>query len=473
MWYDRLENKALWKIFAEISAIPRESKKEDGIRSYLLAWAKERGFEAKTDKVGNVAIKAPASKGCEKLPGVVLQGHMDMVCVKTADSSHDFSSDPIEIVKKGDTLKAKDTTLGADNGIAIAIALSIMDDRSAKHGPLEALFTVDEETGTTGAKNLDPGLVSGRYLINLDSERFGEICIGCAGSAAIEGSCKAKLSKAEGEALKVRISGLLGGHSGNDIDKRRGNATKILARYLNRLPEFRIASFSGGIRSNVIPFEAEAVILVPDKSIAIGIADNLRKDLISEYTAEPGLRFEVTPCKAPELALSEKKSQKIVSSLIALPAGVREMLEDFPAPEISDNLAIAKLEDGEFSVKLFIRSSSNSKKEALIEEILAILEAFGYKAKITASDPAWAPEKDDPFTKNVIKLFRKHTGVKPAVSVQHGIVECGMLIARIPDMKAVSFGPDITEAHSVNETLDIRSSEAIASCVKAMLEDLR
>ena len=279
MWYSKLSNRRLWQAFNEISRIPRESGNEEGIRNYLLSWAEKHSLEAKADSKGNVVIYAKATKGCEKLPAIALQGHMDMVCVKRPNSKHDFLIDPIAIETDGVTIRAKGTSLGADNGIAIAMILSILSDPKAQHGPVEAIFTVEEETGLGGVYALDTELVKARRLINLDSEEEGLIYTGCAGGLDLEATLKYKTEAATGTALKVKVSGLLGGHSGSEIHKERGNAIKILARYLNRLPSFSLASIDGGTRHNVIPSTAEAVITVEDKDVALSLAAAMQEEL--------------------------------------------------------------------------------------------------------------------------------------------------------------------------------------------------
>lgn len=471
MWYSNLENKALWKAFDEISRIPRASKHEEAIRKYLIAWASEHGLECKTDKIGNIVIKAPASKGLEKRPAIAIQAHVDMVCVKTADSDHDFSKDPISIICDGKTITADRTTLGGDDGIGVAIALSILADKEAKHGPIEGIFTVDEETGMTGAINIDPSIVDAKYLINLDSETEGEIAVGCAGGMEVSGKCRVKYDEAEGYPLKVRVSGLLGGHSGSEIHLERGNAIKIVARYLNRLPSFQIASFTGGTLHNVIPFSAEAVITVPDKDVALSIAENLRKELENEFReSDPGLKFEVSDTEMPMQALKRKKSQKIADALLSLPHGVRSRIPSMmDTVETSVNFATARLDDKQFSVVFSIRSMIDSKKMAFAEEIETILETYGFTSKASGASPAWEKSDDTEFAKQFIKLYKKISGKTPQLKVLHGILECGILASRIPGLSAISIGPDVKDVHSVKETLSVASSERIAACVREML----
>ena len=266
MWYEGLKDKRMWEIFESISRVPRESGNEEGIRNFLLSWANENGFKSARDEVGNVFIYADATKGYESIPAIALQGHMDMVCVKKEGSSHDFTKDPIEIEYDGKFIKAKDTTLGADNGIAIAMALALISDPESQHGPIEIIITVSEETGLTGAFNLDPSKVSAKRMINLDSEEEGIIYIGCAGGIDLDSTITfERKENTYKRGYKIEVSGLLGGHSGGEIDKERGNAIKILARVLKNIGKFSLAQISGGTKRNVIPSYAYAIISTDNK----------------------------------------------------------------------------------------------------------------------------------------------------------------------------------------------------------------
>lgn len=475
MWYSSLENKGLWKAFNEVCKYPRESGNEEGIRNFLLSWAKSHGYEAKSDSTGNVVIYAPATKGCEDIPTIALQGHMDMVCVKTAKSKHDFLTDPIEVVVDGEYIRAKGTTLGADNGIAIAMILDILSDKNAEHGPIEAIFTVEEETGLTGAYNLDTDLISARRLINLDSEEEGIIYTGCAGGIDLDAWLKYRTEAATGIPLKISVSGLLGGHSGGDINKERGNAIKILARYLDRLPSFAIAEIEGGTRRNVIPSTASAVITVSDKDIALSTAASLQEELSNEYkVSDPGVKLIVEDAPMPSLTMKKKKSRKLVNLLFASPHGVRAMGTVIEGVvETSDNLAIVNLCEGKAHVKYSIRSNVDSRKMLLTYEIQTIADALGFKTKATGSYPAWEPDPDSPLTKQVSKAYKKLTGKKPHITAIHAGLECGILNDKIPGMDSISIGPELHDVHSVNENLNIASAERLSSLLKKMLPLLK
>ena len=475
MWYDKLNNKRLWKIFTEISAIPRESGNEEGIRAYLLSWAGKNGIEAFSDKKGNVYMKKAATAGCEKLPSVALQAHMDMVCVKKEGVTHDFTSDPIKIKTDGVKVTASGTSLGADDGLGVAMILDILSDPKAEHGQIEAIFTVEEETGLGGAYAIEPEKITSRRLINLDSEEEGIIYIGCAGGIDIEANMKLKYEKAEGQALLVKVSGLLGGHSGGEIHKERANAIKILARYLNRLPSFRIASINGGTRHNVIPSSAEAVIIVDSDEIAMRMQKMLQEELKDEYSVtDPGITITVTKTELPSIAIKAKKSQKIADFLFTAPHGVKAMSSKIEGiVETSDNLAIVRTDDDKLILHFSVRSSSESAKMALSYEIMTLAEAFSFKVKAGNSYPAWAPDPSSKLVKETAAAYRKITGRKAVITAIHAGLECGIINSLIPGMESVSIGPELRDVHSVNENVDAASAERTAEFIKKMLPMLK
>ena len=475
MWYSKLNNKRLWKIFSEISSIPRESGNEAGIREYLLSWAKTNGIEASADEKGNVYMSKPGTKGLEVLPPVALQAHVDMVCVKKEGSSHDFTKDPIKIKTDGEYIYADGTSLGADDGLGVATILDILSDPSAEHGPIEGIFTVEEETGLGGAYAIDAKKIKARRLINLDSEEEGILYIGCAGGIDIDASMKLKYEKAEGTALSVKVSGLLGGHSGGEIHKGRGNAISILARYLDRLPSFQIASISGGTRRNVIPSSAEAVITVRDKDAALSQAKTLQEELSSEYrNTDPDVRLTVCETNMPDTVIKAKKSQKIAGLLFASPHGVKDMSSEIPGiVETSDNLAIVTISKDRIYVIYTVRSNVDSRKMEMMSRILTLTEAFGFKAKAGSSYPAWAPDTSSGLAKEVAAAYKKITGKKIQVTAIHAGLECGIINSIIPGMESVSLGPNLWNVHSINEKADVASAERTAEFVKKMLPTLR
>lgn len=475
MWYDNLENKRLWSIFEEISEIPRESGNEEGIRNYLLSWAKKNNISATKDRVGNVIMKAPATVGYESLPSIALQGHMDMVCVKREGSKHDFTKDPIEIVEENGIIHAKDTSLGADNGIAIALILDIFSDPNANHGKLEGIFTISEETGLNGAFGIDASLIESRRLLNLDSEEEGIFFIGCAGGIEIDATKKAKWVEAKGDAINVKVSGGLGGHSGGEINKERANAISVLGRFLNRLSYYQIAAISGGTRRNVIPSSAEATIVVKDKEIAKTIAKALDRELKCEYSiSDKDLKLEIEDCALPEKALDKSSSSKLGDLLFTSPAGVKSMSLAIPGiVETSDNLAIVSLDENEAKVVWSVRSSVESAKMNLAYQIQTLAEAYGFNSVLSGSYPAWPPNPKSKFTKEVATAYKRITGKKATITAIHAGLECGILNEAISGMDSLSIGPNLFDVHSVNEHIEAASAERTANFVKEMLKDIK
>ena len=476
MWYDRLNNKRLWSIFEELERIPRESGNEEGVRTWLLKWAEEHDIKAISDKVGNVIMYVPATEGYEDLPSIALQGHMDMVCVRRDGSDHDFSKDPIEVVTDGNIVYAKDTSLGADNGIAIATALDIFSDPDAEHGPLEGIFTVSEETGLTGAYGIEKELIHSRRLLNLDSEEEGIIYIGCAGGIEVDGKAKAKWTEAEGDALKIKISGLLGGHSGGEIHKGRANAINIFGRLLNRIPgTFQIASLCGGTRRNVIPSSLEAVILVKDRETVKSIASHLSEEIRNEYKAtDPDIKLSVEDTEKPEKAIDKNLSGKLGDLLFISPFGVYAMSAELPGVvETSDNLAITSLNEDELSIVWSIRSSIESAKLNMAYRIATLSERFGFSAIISGDYPAWQPNPASRFTKEVAEAYERIEGKKPTITAIHAGLECGIINEKIEGMDSLSIGPNLFDVHSVNEHVEVSSAERTASFVKRMLKEIK
>lgn len=475
MWYDKLNNKRLWSIFEEIERIPRESGNEEGIRQFLLNWGKEHKLETVVDGVGNVIMKCPATKGFETVPSVALQGHMDMVCVKKEGSPHDFTKDPIEVVEENGIIHAKDTSLGADNGIAIALILDIFSDPESEHGKLEGIFTVAEETGLIGAFGIDASLIESRRLLNLDSEEEGVFYIGCAGGIEIDATHKLSWTDAEGEAIKVKISGCLGGHSGSEIGKQRANAINLLGRFLNRVPGYQIAEISGGTRRNVIPSTSSAIIVVSDKENVKIIARDLLEELKGEYAiSDPAINIELEDCSLPKKAITKNISSKIGDLLFTSPTGVKAMSLSLPGiVETSDNLAIVDMTEEEIKVIWSVRSSVESSKLNLAYQIQTLAEAYGFQSVLSGDYPAWQPNPQSKFTEEVSASYKKITGKDPVITAIHAGLECGIINKAVAGMDSLSLGPNLFDVHSVNEHVEVLSAERTAAFVKAMLKDMR
>lgn len=476
MWFDNLKEKRLWSYFNDISSIPRESGNEEGVASFLLDWAGKNGIFAVKDSTGNVIMKKPASKGCENYPPVALQGHMDMVCVKREGSKHDFKKDPIDIVCDGKYISAKDTSLGGDDGIAIAIMLDILSDDTLVHGPVECICTVNEEVGLTGAFGLEERFVSARQLINLDSEEEDIFYIGCAGGLDVTVNKTYEAVETSGEkTVEVEISGLLGGHSGGDIHRMRANAIAVFARYLNSLPYSRIVSAEGGTKRNVIPSYLKAVILVKDTGEALREAEKLQADLRVEYShSDPGITISVKETAAAATALPEDVSGNVTNILVSSPNGVIAYSQTLPGiVETSCNLAILKIDGERAEIIYSVRSSIESAKKNVAAEIGRLSKSNGFEVSCGDGYPGWIPNPSSPLTAKLAACYEEYTGKKPEITAIHAGLECGIINSKIPGMDSVSIGPNMTDIHSVNEHLDIASAERLMGFLRASLKEMK
>jgi dipeptidase D len=480
---DGLTPPLVWKYFAEISAIPRGSKNEAAIAKYVLRTAKRLGLAAKQDAAGSVIVRKPASPGREHAPGVCLQGHLDMVCEKTPETKHDFLKDGLELKRVDGFLMANGTTLGADNGIAVATNLAIMEDRSLVHGPLEFLFTVDEETGLTGASHLEPGFVTSRILLNLDSEEEGELYVGCAGGRDTQGHWPVTFEAAPkgAAAWSITVAGLRGGHSGLEIDKNRGNAIKILTRLLIAAAGAgaRISTAHGGSKRNAIPRDAAAIVCVPPAKAAgmKAAVETLSGAIAAEIApVEPGFAVAVSPVEGARgfKVLPRGLQAKLLLTLAALPHGVMKMSSDIPGlVETSSNVAVLTTDRKGITVATSQRSPVASEIDEIAQTVSAVFELGG--ARIRASDgyPGWKPDLDSPILKVAQDTYRRMFGVDPAVKAVHAGLECGIIGEKYPGMDMVSFGPTMTGVHSPDEKLDTASVPKFFSFLLGILENVK
>lgn len=464
-----LKPEAVWGYFEEICQIPRSSKKEEKIIAFMLDWAQKQGLQAKRDKAGNVLISKPASKGRENAPTVVLQAHLDMVCEKNSDTIHDFDKDPIRPYVDGEWVKAKGTTLGADDGIGLAACMAVLSSKDIKHGPIECLFTVDEETGLTGAFALQPRFINGRILLNLDSEDEGEMFIGCAGGidTVVRLGYTTETLAADAFALKVQVKGLQGGHSGDDIDKGRGNAIKILNRFLwdmNAKYGIRVALLEGGNLRNAIAREAEAVI-----TVSYRLKEQLRVDF-NVYAAEmenvwhitePGLRMTLETTDLPVRVLDTQSTNALLNSLYACPHGVFSMSYRMPGlVETSTNLAAVRfIENNTILITTSQRSDINSEKFNIANMVEAVFTLAGAKVEHGEGYPGWVPNPESPIVKVAVESYKKLFGKTPVVRSIHAGLECGLFLEKYPDMDMVSFGPTLRGVHSPDEKINIKTVE--------------
>ena len=463
-----LEPELVWKYFAEISEIPRCSKKEERISQYVVDKAKELGLEANRDRFMNVVVRKPASPGHEGASMLCLQGHLDMVCEKNKGVDHDFDQDPIELVREGNVLMANGTTLGADNGIAVATNLAIMEDKSLEHGPLEFLFTIDEETGLTGAGNLGKGFIESKTLMNLDSEDEGVLYVGCAGGADTNGTWKVGFMRAPGGSVPMRlqVKGLQGGHSGLEIDKGRGNSLKIINRVLLALHDVgaRLSSIEGGNKRNAIPREAEAIVFVPkDKARKAGaVAKKFNETVKAELaTVEPGLSISLERVKATENKVIKKDEQKrILQTIAGLPDGVTKMSADIPGlVETSTNVAVLTTGKSTISLETSQRSSVASEIDEIVQSVAAIFELGGAKVELDAGYPGWKPDLNSQILATAKSTYKELFGVAPEVKAVHAGLECGIIGEKYPGMDMVSFGPTLEAVHSPDEKIYVDSVE--------------
>lgn len=454
--------------FDEVCQVPRPSKKEEKIRAYLLDFAKKHNLEAKTDEAGNVLIKKAASAGMENLKTVILQSHIDMVCEKNKDTEHNFETDPIQTYIDGEWLRAKGTTLGADNGIGVATELAVLASDDIKHGPIECLFTVDEETGLTGAFALKEGFMNGDILLNLDSEDDGELFIGCAGGANTTAIYPFPTEKAPQGwfFFRVSVKGLTGGHSGDDISKNRANANKLLNRFLVQTMQkygMRLADIEGGNLHNAIPREAHALCAVPmEYKEAVRVDLNIFiSEIENEYSAtEPNLSMDLESEAPVEYVMEQKAMERFLLSIYAVHHGVYAMSQDIPGlVETSSNLASIKVCDGTIKVVTSQRSSILSSRKDMSQMVSAAFILGGATVTTGEGYPGWKPNPSSEILKIAVESYKKLFGVEPKVKAIHAGLECGLFLQKYPSLDMVSFGPTLRGVHSPDERMLIPTVE--------------
>lgn len=459
-----LEPKALWKNFYSLTQIPRPSRKEGKVIEFVKKFGEDLGLETKVDEVGNVIIKKPATAGMEDRKGIILQGHLDMVPQKNSDTAHDFEKDPIDAYIDGDWVTARGTTLGSDNGMGVSATMAILEATDLEHGPIEALFTIDEETGMTGAEGLKAGLLDGDILLNLDSEDEGELYIGCAGGVNTE----AQASYEEEDlpenmaAYQIIVKGLKGGHSGLDINLGRGNANKIInALVVTAAPKYglRIASFEGGNLRNAIPREAFAVVAINENKKAefetfVSEFDEIVKDEFDE--ADPGVEVSAKAVDKPAKVMSDKAQANLFKAVADCPNGAIAMSKELKGiVETSTNLAIVKAGNGKMEIASLQRSLSEDGKNEIAKAVRTALTNAGFKAESSGDYPGWNPNPDSPILKAMKEVYKAKFGKTPEVKVIHAGLECGLLGSVYPNWDMISFGPTIRWPHSPDEKVKI------------------
>lgn len=476
-----LQPQGLWSKFYDLTQIPRPSGQKEAVSAFLANYGRSLGLETIVDGIGNVIIRKPASPGYENHPGVILQGHMDMVPQKNNDTNFDFAKDPIEAYVDGEWVTAKGTTLGADNGIGVAAAMAILADKSVVHPPLEVLVTVDEETGMYGAFALEGGLLQGKTLLNLDSEAEGELYVGCAGG--VDTTAKFAYTPVEVEegdvAVKVSVTGCKGGHSGCDIHLQRANANKLLFRFLKEAVanyEARLASVEGGSLRNAIPREASAVITIP----AEGLDDIM--DLVAECEdlfiaecdgVEDNIHFIAEQVECPVTELPEDVQDFLIHAITACPHGVYRVIPELPdVVETSNNLAMLTTENNCVTVMCLTRSSVESRKEELQEIIQSVFAMAGAEVEFSGSYPGWKPNLKSHILEVMQQTYQTNYGVEPRVIIIHAGLECGIIGRNYPGMDMISFGPTIKYPHSPDERVNIATVAKFYEFLLATLKAL-
>lgn len=479
-----LNPESVWKHFHAITQIPRPTGQMDEITKMVLDFGKSLNLEVKKDRVGNVLIKKPASKGYENSKTVILQSHLDMVPQKNADTKHDFAKDPIETIIDGDWVKARSTTLGADNGVGCAMMMAVLEDNNLQHPPIEALFTIDEEVGMDGANGLEKGFLDGTLMLNLDTEEDGELCVGCAGGVDVNVNFQFKTDTEIDKGnitYKLSLTGLKGGHSGTQIHLGRANANKLMNRFLKDIVsnyEARLASIDGGSLRNAIPRESFVVVTVPEQ-----LAEDLT-DLVAEYEAlfreefagiEDSISFKAEKTEMPSSLFPVEIQDDLINAVEGCPNGVISMLADFPGVvESSLNLALVKSSEGNIDVKLLVRSSSESRKEWVASSVESVFMLAGAKVEFDGDYPGWQPNAHSELLNKMEKIYLEKYGERPNILVIHAGLECGIIQSNVEQkLDIVSFGPTIRGAHSPDETVEIKAVEKSYDYLVSILEQLK
>ncbi len=472
-----IEPKKVFHWFYELNRIPRCSGNEKEISIFLVSFAREKNLEVYQDDMYNIIIKKEASEGYNNSDPIIIQGHMDMVCIKGESSNHDFTKDPIEMIVEGDIMRANNTTLGGDDGIAVAYGLAILDSDDLKHPPIELLITTGEETGMDGALSLTNKHLSGKVLLNIDSEEEGIFLVSCAGGANKITTFKIEREKKSGNGIEITISGLKGGHSGMEIIKQRANAIKLLGRILEECNEkfnIRLSEIKGGTKHNAIPSDAKAVILTEDIDNVMKVIEKLTKDLKEEYSVEDsGLNINTKKVSVEEI-YTKRLSDDLIDFIMMIPDGVQYMSKDIEGlVQTSLNNAIIEETDGYIQMTTSVRSAS----ESSLRELLSILNVIAKRTDAETDErnayPAWQYDKDSKVREKAVKVYEALFGKKPQVSAIHAGLECGVLKKILPDTDMISFGPNLYDVHTEKEHLSISSVQRVWEFLVKLLEELK
>ena len=469
MVLDKLEPRSVFRFFEDLAAIPHGSGNTRAVSDYCVRFAEQRGLEHYRDELNDVIIIAPATPGYESAPPLLIQGHLDMVCATAADCGKDMTKEGLELFVDGDFVGARGTTLGGDDGIAVAMALAILDDPAIPRPRLEAVFTVDEETGMFGANALDVSHLTGRTMLNLDSEEEGVFTVSCAGGARVRLRWNVTREKVTALPLHLSVDGLTGGHSGVEIDKGRANANILMGRLLRELSkrcELRLRSMQGGMADNVIPFacEAEVSVAPEDADAVFTLVETLNGQFAKEFAfGDPNIRLSASLGALTELeVLTAADTRAILNALTLLPNGIQAMSHDIPGlPETSLNLGVVSLADDAAKLTFSVRSSVSSRKQKIIDKLSCVAEVCGAEFEVSGQYPAWEYRAESPLRERMVRVYREQYGKDPAVVAIHAGLECGILSEKLPGLDCVSFGPDLLDIHTAAERMRISSVQRV------------
>ena len=476
-----LNPQCVWKNFHALTQIPRPSGHLEKIQQFLLDFGKEAGVEVFKDEADNIVMRKPASPGMENRKGVILQAHMDMVPQKTPESTHDFEKDPIEAYVDGEWVRAKGTTLGADNGIGVAAIMAVMEDKTLKHGPVEALITADEETGMFGANGLPAGELNGDILLNLDSETWGKFVIGSAGGINVTATLDYQEVETDPEdaALRITLKGLRGGHSGLEIHEGRANANKLMVRFVREAIEeceARLASWHGGNMRNAIPFKAEVVLTLPKENVAAlkELVEAWKEDFTDEYKGiESGIEFYAEEVETPKMQVPVEIQDNLVDAIYACHDGVVRMIPSYPdVVETSSNLAIIDIADGNALIKLLPRSSREDMKDYIVKMIESCFNMAGMKIETSGSYGGWDPNPDSEILHLLLKVYKELNNEDGIIQVDHAGLECSIILGKYPHLDVVSMGPTMKSPHTTTERALWATVEPFWALLKKTLEEI-
>lgn len=476
-----LQPQCIWKNFYALTQVPRPSGHLEKIQQFLLDFGKQAGVESFKDPAGNIVFRKPASPGMENHKGVILQAHMDMVPQKTPESTHNFETDPIEPWIDGEWVKAKGTTLGADNGLGVAAIMAIMEDKTLVHGPINALITADEETGMYGANDLPENELEGDILMNLDSEHWGKFVIGSAGGIDVTATLeyKEEETNADDAAVKVTLKGLRGGHSGLEIHEGRANANKLMARFVREVIETvdaRLVCWQGGNMRNAIPFKAEVVLTLPKENVDVlkESVEEWKADFIDQYKCiESGIEFYAEEVERPKTQVPEEINDNLINAILACHDGVVRMIPSYPdVVETSSNLAIINIADGKAAIKILARSSREDMKQYIVDMLESCFNMAGMKVETAGSYGGWDPNPDSEILHLLLKEYKELFGNDGIIQVDHAGLECSVILGKYPWLDVVSLGPTMKSPHTTTERALIATVEPFWQLLKKTLADI-